>query len=126
MTQSLTDVHVHICFVIGSMAKILRFITRPTLIFNLFSFCNRHDRAIVNYLAKGGGERLSHETNIIVPAAELKLRQTFSPSDSKKMSMTMKLFIDAQTLKLSLSYSLATTLFQEFCVDEQCSKQENE
>ena len=51
---------------------------------------------------------MSHETNIIVPAAELKLRQTFSPSASKKMSKTMKLFIDAQTLKLSLSYSLAT------------------
>ena len=43
--------------------------------------------------------------------------------------MTMKLSIDAQTLKLSLSYSLATVYYfrSQFCVDvPQCSKRENE
>ena len=55
MTQSLTYVHVHICFVIDSMAKILRFITRPTLIFNFIFILQSSFRAIINYLAKGGG-----------------------------------------------------------------------
>ena len=52
------------------------------------------------------GKRLSHETNI--PAAELKLRQIFPLLPLKKMSQTVKFSTDAQTLKLSLSNSLAT------------------